>query len=472
MSLRYTYSNLSEYLYTKVLPLPIEKPKMLLFNDSLAKRLNADSWLGKNEATEIFSGNKLLENSRPIAQAYAGHQFGHFNVLGDGRAILLGEIDLEGRLFDIQLKGSGPTPYSRRGDGRATVYSMLREYLISEAMYALDIPTSRSLAVIKGDTRVYRESVHNAGVLTRIAASHIRVGTFEYAARLKDPSILEELFNYTVKRHYPEVLKSENPALELLQMVIKKQIDLVVKWMGVGFIHGVMNTDNTGIAGETFDYGPCAFMNNYDPATVFSSIDHQGRYAYKKQPGIIQWNLMRFAETLLPLINPNIKVAVEMAQSVFNNFEQDYKSAYKRQFLLKIGIEKQKSGDEQLLEELLAWMYSKKADFTNTFRGLLDAELHSDVIFSESEFLDWKSKWRSRVSSIDNLNAILSENNAAIIARNHIVEESLLKASKEDDFSLFNEFLESLQKPYSTPENKKFQKPPESEQGYQTFCGT
>jgi uncharacterized protein YdiU (UPF0061 family) len=321
-----TYAKLPAAFFTLQQPVPVAKPAIVFFNERLANDLGL-GFLNEEEENiaGYFSGNKIPEGAQPLAQAYAGHQFGHFTMLGDGRAILLGEqIDPRGKRFDIQLKGSGQTPYSRRGDGRATLYSMLREYLISESMYHLGIPTTRSLSVVSTGEKVYREEVHNGAVLTRTANSHIRVGTFEYARRFCSAEDLRALTNYTIQRHYPEITDTDNPALELLKAVMHKQIDLMVNWMRVGFIHGVMNTDNMSIAGETIDYGPCAFMNAYNPRTVFSSIDTRGRYAFGNQPYIAQWNLTVFASALLPIISENQQKAVDLVKEVIEGFKEKF----------------------------------------------------------------------------------------------------------------------------------------------------
>jgi len=469
--LQQNYSQLPKELYTETKPSPLDNPKLLLWNNKLAKELQLDH-LSREEITAILSGNQIISNSKPIAQAYGGHQFGYFNILGDGRAILLGELEVKNKLFDIQLKGSGPTKYSRRGDGRASIYSMLREYLISEAMHGLGIASSRSLALIGSSTDIYRENIHKAGVLTRIASSHIRVGTFELAARMENSKPLIELLNHTIKRHYPRASEHENPPLELLKEVIEKQINLVVQWLSVGFIHGVMNTDNTSIAAETFDYGPCAFMNVYDPKTVYSSIDHQGRYAYMNQRHIIKWNLIRFAETLLPLIHENINIAIDCCQVLFDEFDEKFKQQYNKVFLKKLGIDKEQANDIELLNELLEWMQNQKADFTNTFRGLSDKKLLSDYIYKDENFLRWHKKWDLRTKNVSNLEYRLNQINPSVIARNHIVEEALEDIIQNNDFKLFEAFVSALEKPFNNCSNEKYQLPPEDETEYKTFCGT
>lgn len=469
-----SYLSLPSVFFSETSPTAISNPELLLYNNNLGKQLGLTE-LAKDKAylTDVLAGNHVPKSTTSIAQAYGGHQFGHFNVLGDGRAILIGEIitPYEER-FDIQLKGSGQTPYSRRGDGRSTLYSMLREYLISEAMAGLNISTTRSLAIVRSDDPVYRQTVHQTGVLTRVAESHIRVGTFELAVRMGNPVFIETLFNYTANRHYPDVFDTENPALSFLQEVIQSQIKLVNDWLKVGFIHGVMNTDNMSIAGETIDYGPCAFMNHFNPGTVYSSIDEQGRYAYSNQSKIAKWNLMRLAETMLPLIHSDEKKSLELAQKEFNQFDENFQTIWKINHLAKLGIIKEEDGDEDLLNELFAWMETAKPDFTNTFRGLVDPHLHKDPIFNHSNFQTWKSKWLKRVSSVDNYENLLEDYNPSIIPRNHLVEEALTQASENENMIPFNKLLTKLKSPFEHYTSDKYQQPPSSENGYQTFCGT
>ena len=469
-----SYLGLPSVFYSLGNPTEVSNPEMFLFNKDLANYLSLNFLISnKDYAISVLSGNYVPKNTTPFSQAYGGHQFGYFNVLGDGRAIVLGEIfAADEERYDIQLKGSGQTPYSRRGDGRATLYSMLREYIISEAMAGLGIPTTRTLAVVKSDDPVYRQKVHSTGVLTRIALSHIRVGTFEIAARMGNSELLNKLFNYTAERHYPEGLVQENPPLEFLKVVIENQIRLINDWMRVGFIHGVMNTDNMSIVGETIDYGPCAFMNKFDPKTVFSSIDEKGRYAYANQPKIAKWNLMRLAETLLPLIHEDSEEAVKQVQPIFNDFEDRFNEVWKVNHLAKLGITVEQDGDEELLNELMSWMESAKPDFTNTFRGLVDEHLHEDNVFQSPDFQLWKEKWQKRVASVDRYEDILREKNPSVIPRNHLVEEALIEAGESENLKPFNELLEKLQRPFDSYKSGIYQSPPLSDSGYQTFCGT
>lgn len=469
-----SYLSLPSTFYSIAGPTPLSDPQMLLFNKQLALELGLDFLIKDQDyGTQVLSGNHIPTSTQPFAQAYGGHQFGYFNVLGDGRAVMVGEIiGLDEERYDLQLKGSGQTPYSRRGDGRATLYSMLREYLISEAMHGLNIPTTRSLAVVKSDDPVYRKKVESTGVLTRVASSHIRVGTFELVARMGNPDFIKQLFEYTARRHYPEVLEEEIPVIGFLKEVINQQIRLVNDWMRVGFIHGVMNTDNMSVAGETIDYGPCAFMNKFNPQTVFSSIDEGARYAYANQPKIAKWNLMRLAETLLNLIDSDSQKAIVLVQPLFDDFETRFNEVWKINHLAKIGIILEQDGDEELLNELMSWMEAAQPDLTNTFRGLVDEHLHEDEVFQSPDFQHWKIKWQKRIASVDRYEEILRDKNPSIIPRNHLVEEALLEASESENLKPFNELLEKLRKPFDSYNSAIYQSPPLSDSGYQTFCGT
>jgi len=369
-----SYARLPAALYSRVGPVPVAKPGLVVFNESLARDLGLDAGASQEGQAEIFSGNQIPEGAEPIAQAYAGHQFGHFTNLGDGRAILLGEqITPRGGRFDIQLKGSGQTPYSRRGDGRAALGPMLREYIISEAMHAFGIPTTRSLAVATTGEQIAREEMLPGAVLTRVAASHVRVGTFEYANAIGDRAVLEALTRYTLQRHYPELAGADNPALALFEGVLERQAKLIAQWVCVGFVHGVMNTDNMALSGETIDYGPCAFIDTYDPATVFSSIDRGGRYAYGNQPNIAHWNLARLAEALLPLINEDKDKAVATAEEVLGKFPERFRVHYTAGLRAKLGLLSEEEGDYDLAREFLDWMKTAEADFTSSFVALTKA---------------------------------------------------------------------------------------------------
>ena len=473
-----TYSKLPESFKENINPVPVKKPELVILNKDLAKELNLDfSNLDKIKISELFSGNSLPEGSKSIAQAYAGHQFGHFTMLGDGRAVLIGEhLSKNKDRYDIQFKGSGKTAFSRNGDGRAALGPMLREYIISEAMHNLGIPTTRSLAVVKTGEKVIRETPLQGAILTRIALSHIRVGTFQYIAAREKKNELKTLFDYVVERHYPNIKKSKNEAIDLLNIVIDKQIDLVVNWMRVGFIHGVMNTDNMSISGETIDYGPCAFMDTYDPKTVFSSIDQMGRYAYCNQPVITKWNLSRFAECLIPLIDNNQDKAVSVATETINSFEKKYEEKWLNMMRDKLGLFGIDEKDKFLILDLLTWMHQKKADYTNTFCHLMNLEIKKDKIYEDNDFQNWKKRWQERLkinnNSPEKYIKLMKNVNPLVIPRNHRVEESLNEASK-GNINLFNQLLEILKKPYVEQENiTDYQIPSVSSEKYQTFCGT
>ena len=473
-----TYVHLPKIMLSKLTPVPVKSPKLVVLNDEYSKELGLNfSIINNDSIASLFAGNFLPEGSEPIAQAYAGHQFGYFTMLGDGRAILIGEhLAKNNKRVDIQFKGSGITPYSRNADGRAALGPMLREYIISEAMHGLKIPTSRSLAVVETGEKVMRETLLPGAILTRVASSHIRVGTFQYTAMRNDTKILKELLTYTIKRHYPELKNNKNPALALLKVVIEKQIELVMNWMRVGFIHGVMNTDNMTISGETIDYGPCAFMDTYDPKTVFSSIDHHGRYAYGNQPDITNWNLLRFAETLIPLINKKEDKAVEIIKDTFNKFTKVYKESWLNMMRKKLGLFGEKNKDENLINQLLSWMSQNNADYTNTFCYLMKEDFVKDKSFQNSSFKKWYKEWRNRIKQNkkpDNLSLNLMRfTNPLVIPRNHKVEETLDAANKNDLIPLHN-LLKVLKKPYERPKIKEYQiTPPTSGKMYKTFCGT
>jgi len=472
-----TYAQLPESLFTAATPARVESPRVSVLNDRLAGELGLHlGGLSSDAAAAVFAGQDLPAGSRPIAQAYAGHQFGRFTMLGDGRAILLGEHRTpSGQLVDVQLKGAGRTPFSRGGDGRAALGPMLREYVISEAMAALGIPTTRSLAVVTTGEPVYRETALKGAVLTRVAASHIRVGTFEYAAR-RDESTLRALADYTIDRHYPELDDVPNKYLAFFRGVADRQASLIARWQLVGFIHGVMNTDNMAVSGETIDYGPCAFMNVYRPDTVYSSIDLGGRYAYGNQPGIAQWNLARFAETLLPLLDPDPEKAIAMATEVLEDFPARFESYWMAGMRRKLGLQKEEAGDAELIQSLLEWMEKTRADFTNTFRDLSSEEAPVGDRYGDPDFQSWYARWRSRLRHDGHLSsdtvARMRTANPVVIPRNHRVEEAL-SAAEDDELSVLNRLLEVLASPYeSIPETEKYRGPPSDDGGYRTFCGT
>jgi len=467
-----TYVRLSEKILTKIKPTSVKQPKLIVINENLSRNLGLNfSNIDKDLIASIFSGNQLPQNSECIAQAYAGHQFGHFTMLGDGRAIVLGEhITKDNQRFDIQFKGSGKTPYSRQGDGRAALGPMLREYIISEAMYGLKIPTTRSLAVVTTGETVMREVPLKGAILTRVASSHIRVGTFQYVTLSGDEKAFNSLLNYTIDRHYPEIKNSNNPALELLKIVINKQCDLVTNWMRVGFIHGVMNTDNMTVSGESIDYGPCAFMDSYNLETVFSSIDHQGRYAYGKQPLITKWNLARFAETLLPYIDKNKDKAIKIATKTINEFDSIYEKKWYDMMKSKLGLIGNKNEDKKIISDFLTWMENNKADYTNTFVFLLNDDFKNNKIYEKETFINWYKKWKDRINNESK--DLMKKTNPNLIPRNHIVEK-VLKAAENNDLNPFNKFLEVLQKPYKMYDDiSSYQTPGENLPDYKTFCGT
>ncbi len=474
-----TYSNLSQSMLSKLNPTPVKTPELVLFNHNLSKEIDLDfSQLDNKELALMFSGNQLPEGAESIAQAYAGHQFGHFTILGDGRALTIGEhLDKNKNRYDIQFKGSGKTPYSRNADGRAALGPMLREYIISESMHYLGVPTTRSLAVTKTGEDVIRETILKGAILTRVASSHIRVGTFQYALISKNKNDLKTLFDYTLKRHYPKIKKSETPAIDLLKIVLEKQINLICNWMRIGFIHGVMNTDNMTISGETIDYGPCAFMDKYDPATVFSSIDYQGRYSYFNQPRIALWNLERFAESLLPLITNDNKEGIKIVKEVLKEFPEKYKKKSLEMMKKKLGIVGDDPKDEQLIAELLSWMYQNKADYTNTFCFLMNEYESKNEIYKNSQFILWKKKWEDRITlnqnSLEKSFEIMRSVNPLVIPRNHLVEKALDLATQQDNLNKVNELLKVLKNPYNRiSKTSDYQSIPLTDEKYVTYCGT
>ena len=470
-----SYIDLPSKLYSEQLPTKFVNARKLYFNSKLASDLGLE-YLTQSEILDYFSGNKIPEGTTSISQAYAGHQFGHFTILGDGRAVLLGEqISPKNIRYDIQLKGSGQTPYSRRGDGKATLSSVLREYLISEAMYYLDIPTTRSLAVVETGEKVYREQVYNGGVLTRVSSSHIRCGTFEFVRNFCPKEDLEIFIKYVVNRHFPQIENTDNYVLDLFESVMIKQVDLIVNWMRVGFIHGVMNTDNMSIAGETIDYGPCAFMNVYNPHTVFSSIDRNGRYSFDNQPNIIYWNLAVFANTLIPLISDNEEKSIELVKEKLDKFSSIFSNSWYNMMFKKIGILEPDDKDRFLVDSLLEMMKNYKADYTNTFAALTINNVSDDLLFSENEFKKWNKKWKNRINySNDSVGIfrLMQKQNPSVIPRNHLVE-SALENSMSGNFKQFNDLLDLLSKPYNYKSNLRFQTTPEGfDDSYKTFCGT
>ena len=458
---------------------PVKSPKLVILNNNLASSLGLSlEFLKSPKGISILSGNTKADDGAYISQAYAGHQFGHFTMLGDGRALLIGEqITPSNQRFDIQLKGSGRTPFSRGGDGRAVLGPMLREYIISEAMHGLKIPTTRSLSVISTGEDVYREEIKQGAILTRVASSHIRFGTFEFASYFLDKDKLKQLADYTIKRHFPFISDEQNKYVSLLEEVIKLQASLVAKWQCVGFIHGVLNTDNMSICGETIDYGPCAFMDTYDPKTVFSSIDTEGRYSYQNQIAMVSWNLCRFAETLLPLISDDEDMAIDIAQDCLAKFTDLAISNLILGMCSKIGIFEPDSNDESLLNGLLDMMKKYKEDYTNTFLALTFKDFPKSGMFVTDEFSIWYKKYQDRIKSQgkskEEVFNLMENSNPAVIPRNHRVEEALA-AAENGDFSVMNNLLKALANPFEHSDfQKEYSKPaPKSQCDYKTYCGT
>ena len=473
-------------LYAPTDPAPVAAPRLLALNESLAAELGLDTdWLRGPEGIGMLAGNRFPDGTQPIAQAYAGHQFGNFvPQLGDGRALLVGELrDVHGRLRDLQLKGSGPTRFSRNGDGRAALGPMMREYLVSEAMHALGIPTTRTLALVATGEHVYRETRLPGALIARVAASHIRVGTFQYLAARDDIAGLKALADYAISRHYPHLAGTAEPYLGLLDAVVTAQAELVARWMLVGFIHGVLNTDNVAISGETIDYGPCAFMDAYHPSTVFSSIDHMGRYSYANQPAITIWNLARLAEALLPILGQGTgegEEGLEQARAVIASFQERYRHVLHEGMRHKIGLFSEEPGDLELVADLLDLMARNSADFTLTFRDLageIDGPGEARNHFIDPTSLDgWAKRWRERLAREPQAGraAQMRAVNPKYIARNHRVDAAIAAAMRDEDFSLFHELLGVLARPFDEqPEMSSYARPPaQEERVLKTFCGT
>ncbi len=475
-----SYSRLPHFFYTKINPTPVSSPKLILLNTPLAASLGLNEGaLRSRDSLAIFAGNQIPDGGLSIAQAYAGHQFGQFNRLGDGRAHLLGEqLTPYGERVDIQLKGSGKTPYSRYLDGRAGLGPMLREYIISEAMYALGIPTTRSLTVVSTGETFLRETEQSGAILTRIAASHIRFATFQYASEFGTVDELRALADYTIRRHFPEALGAENRYLALLEEVIQRQAQLIAKWQLVGFVHGVMNTDNIAVSGETIDYGPCAFLDVYDPETVFSTRDTEGRYAFGKQPEIAAWNLARFAEALLPLLHDDEKQGAQLIANAIAHFSKQYHANWLAGMRSKLGIWKEESEDESLIQGLLHLMHTYRADYTNTFRALTLDKPEDTLMYDKLDFRQWYERWQARLSRQQETKAdsqqLMRSHNPAIIPRNHRVEEALASAVNQEDYTVMERLLEVLSTPFAySPEQVDYVSPADlTACAYRTFCGT
>jgi len=480
-----SYARLPDRFFASVYPEPVEGPKLLRFNQKLAAELGVEADLSDpDRLASVLSGNVVPQGASPLAMAYAGHQFGNFvPQLGDGRAILIGEVmDRAGQRRDIQWKGAGPTPFSRRGDGRAALGPVIREYVVSEAMHALGIPATRALAAVSTGELVQREQEQQGAVFVRVAASHVRVGTFQFFAARGDTEGVRTLANYVIERHYPDLMGAQNPYMALLKAVADRQAELIARWLGVGFIHGVMNTDNMTISGETIDFGPCAFLDEYNPMKVFSSIDRQGRYAYRNQPGIGQWNIARLAEALVPLIDADEEKAVGAANSVLKAFGDTFQAHWIEVFRAKLGLVTARDGDGDLVQGLLSAMEENEADFTRTFRALCNAaEGHDDDLlacFSDTAKLrEWLPKWNERLAEEGRSPADVATEmrgvNPWLIARNHRIEEAIA-AANYGNFSFFEKLVEALEKPFEErPEFADYAIAPTAEQKVaRTFCGT
>jgi len=481
-----TYASLPDIFYQSISPSPVKDPKLIIFNRKLGKELGMDTNKDNDYYTEIFSGNTIPSGASPLAQRYAGHQFGNFvPQLGDGRAILLGEIvTANNNRFDIQLKGSGKTEFSRGGDGRSALGPVIREYLISEAMHVLKIPTTRALSAVATGEQVFRETPLPGGILTRVAGSHLRVGTFEYFASRQLTNELKIIADYTINRHYSEANESKNIYLTFLELFAKKQASLIAKWMGVGFIHGVMNTDNTSISGETIDYGPCAFMDNYDPSTVFSSIDRHGRYAFGNQPQIAQWNLASLAGCLLPLIDNNEDKAKDSVSKIIEDFSGIVNSDISEVMCSKIGLNSKNKKSQESLKNLLALMKSSEADYTLAFRYLGDylnnenessfKELFTNKVEIEHWLVDWLKLINAEESSKKSIIESMQTINPIYIPRNHLVERAIKAGVNDGDYSVMFNLSLVLETPYKLQEvDQDYMNPPQpSERVLETFCGT
>lgn len=472
-----TYASLPSIFFKEVSPGTVKSPSLFIWNESLSEELQLTS-LPVESRVSLFSGNSILQETKPIAMAYAGHQFGNFTMLGDGRAILMGEIiSRNGERMDVQWKGSGRTPFSRGGDGRATLSSMLREYIMSEAMHYLGIPSSRSLCVVSTGEPVYRETIQDGAVLTRIAKSHLRVGTFEYAYQYTDQTALEQLVHYAIQRHYPDCLTMEHPVLEFFKSVMDKQIELILHWLRVGFIHGVMNTDNMSISGETIDYGPCAFLNAYHPQKVFSSIDRGGRYAFGNQPSIAHWNLTCLANSILPLVHPDLHTGIELIRESVDGFEEKFTAGYWKMMGNKLGFPGVEEEEKNLIQQLLDWMQKTTSDYTNTFLVLEEPDIPSFGAYTETEFREIKESLQSlrakRGIREEDALSLMRSNNPYLIPRNHKVEDVLKEAGSGNSTPMLT-WIKELQTPYArrNPNVYREEPPPQGDFGFRTFCGT
>lgn len=478
-NLKNSYQSLPELFYSDAEPTASKNPEIVFFNRALARSLELDDEALQSEnGKDILAGNTVPERAKTIAQSYAGHQFGSFTRLGDGRAILLGEQQTKDRaLYDIQLKGAGKTWYSRGGDGLASIGPMLREYVISEAMHGLGIPTTRSLAVVKSDDMVVREQPLKRGILTRVAKSHLRVGTFQYANVWGEESDVQKLADYAIERHYPHLMAESKPYEKFFEAVLEEQAQLISSWQLIGFIHGVMNTDNMSICGETIDYGPCAFMNTFDLSTVFSSIDVQGRYKFGNQPAIAHWNLTRFAETLLPLFDENQEKAIDKAKNMLEEFFPRFNELWLDGMRAKLGLFESYKTDYSLVVDLLDAMQAQQADYTDTFLALTFDKETEDTFTTTTEFKKWKQRWQERLGqegqSWSDVQDKMKQHNPALIPRNHLVEDALQAAVQEEDYQPMQKLMNALENPYAhSGSQEALAQIPVPDTPYQTFCGT
>lgn len=476
MNIKNSYLSLPNIMYSKIEPRDTTQDELYLMNNELAIELGMDPhYLNSAEGIQFLGGGTKIDGA-PFAQAYAGHQYGHFTMLGDGRAMMIGEYQHLNQTFDLHLKGSGSTPYSRRGDGNATLKSVLREHLVSDAMYHLGVPTTRSLAVLKTNQQVLREQVNQGAILVRSAQSHIRIGTFEYASRLENPTVVKELADYTINRHYPQFKNDQEKYLLFFRGVVNNQAKLIAKWQSLGFVHGVLNTDNVLVSGETIDYGPCAFLDHYDPNISFSSIDRNGRYSYFRQPFITSWNLSKLAQSLVSLIDVDVQKAVQKLNQELMTFEVKYNEYYLIEMTKKLGIVQPNNDDIKLVGELLEMMNNAQADFTNTFATLTKGDFTA-LPFTMVERTLWIEKWLNRILQEGTLleaQERMRKVNPVIIPRNHMVEEALIQAAFEQNDTLYRQLLEYLQDPYNYEKDypKELVSPPESKEPFVTYCGT
>lgn len=475
----HSYRTLPGACYADCAPTPVRSPAYIAFNQPLAEQLQLPAdYQATSAGLGLFSGNDLPAWTAPLAQAYAGHQFANYVPrLGDGRAILLAEVrDQNGQLYDLQLKGAGRTPFSRGGDGRAPLGPVLREYLVSEAMHALGVPTTRALAAVSSGELVFRDETLPGAILTRVARSHLRIGSLQYAASQPDPAVLPALADYVINRHYPNLWQQANPYLALLDTISQRQAELVAQWMSLGFIHGVMNTDNMSLSGETIDYGPCAFMEAYNPRQVYSYIDQQGRYAYQNQAAVAQWNLARLAEALLPLLDQHQQTAIELAMAVLNQFPAHYQSAYQQRFSAKLGISNSTEQDAALITDFLNLLAARQADFTLSFRDLLTPGTpYLQQQLDAEDYQIWFRRWQQRLEQQQQApERVMANANPVFTPRNHLIQQVIDQVSQDGDLSLFNQLNQLWQSPYQdNAAAGAFSQPATAEQRVcQTFCGT